>query len=1235
MGTAAPRIIDYADYPALATGVGRASRRRGHGIGETALGQSIIFFVRRCSRPARHAIDPPMQFPLKRAIPLLAACCFVAHVGRGAAWESESVPRPEHPRPQLERPEWLNLNGRWQFRFDDENRGLREQWPRLARWPSAAGGAPEDAKASGARADNAVAIRRELPTSIVVPFPWQSELSGVADRSGRKIGWYRRSVKIPADWRGRHVWLCFGAVDHEARVWVNGRAAGRHEGGYTPFAFDVTEHVAPGEEAVIDVRAFDATAPDVPVGLQGPPWFTPSSGIWQTVYLEARPERHVEQLKLTPVLVSGEWVVEAEVGLAGADGAVDVRIDSPSPHVREVQRSARIEDGAGTCRTMIGVDRPRCWTPEDPHLYPIEVVVTDADGGRDVVRSYFGLRQLRRGAKGDSAYEMLLLNGTPVFLRGAVDPGFYPGGLYTAPSDGRLRADIEAAKRLGLNILRTRVKALDPRKLYWADRLGLMIWPEMPSTHESSPKARGTWERTMRAVIARDVNHPSIVGWTLFHNGWGLGEKWYRRDQQLQDWVAEMVEVVRGRLDPSRLIEDMASGEGDHVETDVNSWQFRIDDYWIAREHINRVISRTRPGSPALFVPGRRQGTAPLVCSQFGAIAPGGVHADVSWSFRYLVTQLRRHDLLQGMYYASLYDVEWRHDGLLHADRSPKVFGYEAFAEGMGPSDLLGEDFVGVDAPPMLQVAPGEQVALSVFAAHYSTAPGPPRLAWRITGTDQLGRPVDGGSGSRPAVWEHGTVSFQQPLRVRMPGTTGMIGAIELELLDASDRRVAVNYVNLLIDHSGAAESDGGSTLVDRGTAAGQISSAIGQVADASADVTTGLLDRFADSPRVEVLGRELVVVRFAPREFAKFRTDRLGWDWLTTEGKFHAYGNCEVEYHLALPEFIRDALPTKVVLMAEMATRADASPINSATTFGAATAGGSPAWQAGTNRSGPARTFPGRVEVSSLGNALCEFPLPDDPADSRGVLSHHRRFHHGSYGYLSRKLIDLREHPQVREAIYEKPYIPLVFRSGSDGAGLSIYGHRLGRYVIDPTLIIQTSRPLRPRKGLTSFRPVTVNRLLDRARVVEGIRGTASSGHPWRYATEPPSPEWTTIDFDDSDWPVEQFHPPRQQGPVALPSPPIWLRTDFQLEATPVGFVLRYRHDEDVRIFLNGTQLIHSTGHCPAVVEHPLDREELKLLHIGKNVLAVQGHRTRGGPGVELDARWIEIVPDADGENR
>ena len=469
------------------------------------------------------------------------------------------------------------------------------------------------------------------------------------------------------------------------------------------------------------------------------------------------------------------------------------------------------------------------------------------------------------------------------------------------------------------------------------------------------------------------------------------------------------------------------------------------------------MVRDTRPGSAMNYVPGRVQGDEPLLVSEYGGLGAGGGDRDVSWPFRFLTTLLRQHELIRGYVYTELTDVEWEHNGLVNYDRTPKEFGYDAFVPGMTVADLQGADFVGYDAPPILETSPGDRFSLPVFVNHGSERRDTPVLRWRIVGMDDLGHSVATESRELPIAWQPHRVTFQNPLAVSVPGGRPFVGAVTLELIDNEKERIAANYVNLIVRPAAVGVAEEGASPA-------------------------------AQSPRVEILGPRLAVVRLSPDDFAAFRSDSLPVERLRPCGKLQSPGNCEVRYDLALPKFIRDAAPTEVVLLAELATKADDERLD---------------WPARRNKEDYPQTdqrkYPGVVSVSLLDKELWRIDLPDDPADARGVLSYQQRERHGSYGYLIQKKVDLAQDAAMREQLRSAAIAPLTFRAVGNakedkrgGHGLSIYGERLGRYPIDLTLLIRTTNDLTPPEGEFSNRAASVNRLLDKMR-----RGDATSKPP------------------------------------------------------------------------------------------------------------------------------------------
>lgn len=914
------------------------------------------------------------------------------------------LPRPEHPRPDFHRERWQNLNGPWEFRFDAHDQGLDQEW-----W----------------RPDTI------FDQQITVPFGWESKLSGIQDTQGHQIGWYRREIQVPKAWAGLRVWLRFEAVDWAARVWVNGQEVGRHDGGYTPFAFDITGHVKPGGRATVVVRAFDPTDPHLPTGKQVSYWYTFTSGIWQTVWLEARPATYLSGMSLAPRRRAGEWLLGVALRIRGQNGTMTVRISSPDPTVEVKQGQSAVDGERGEFQTELRVESPRLWTPEDPNLYDLRIDVTDPTGASDEVQTYFGLRTIARGRYGDAAYESVLLNGEPIYLRGALDQSFNPWGVHTAPSDDFLRADIELAKSLGLNFLRIHIKPDEPRRLYWADKLGMLIMEDMPNTWAQSERARRAWESTMREVIERDRNHPSIFSWVLFNETWGLGNAGrqhadYRSDPDTQQWVLRMWREVKEVLDPTRLVEDNSADGRDHIKTDLNSWHFYIDDYERARKHIEEVVSKTYAGSTFNYLPGFKQDTAPLINSEYGAVSAGGGDRDISWGFRHLTTQLRRHEEIQGYIYTELTDIEFEHNGFANYDRSPKEFGYDAFVPGMRVSDLQGADFVGFDAPPAIEAEPGNEVTIPIFISHFSGREAPPRLKVWLTGVNDLGEEVRDNESERPVSWERYRVIAQEPIRLTLPEERELVGAVCTELVDENGDRIAANFVNIIALYKSEARRGRGRGI----------------------------------SSRVETLTPQRIALRLPPYAFASARWKGAGSPAhfsLSNAGKFYGYGAGIIEYKFAVPKNVLDAGLTRVEFMAELATKARDQKLD---------------WPQQTWPVDYPQTdgtkFPGLVRLGIGGQEMAAIELPDDPADARGVLSHQAAFHHASYGYLIRRRFPAAAIPSLAERLRQNPTLRIIVEvpDGPEAHGLSIFGKRTGRFPIDPTIVIETERAIESYSG-------------------------------------------------------------------------------------------------------------------------------------------------------------------------
>lgn len=433
-------------------------------------------------------------------------------------WAKEVGPDnalPEYPRPQLKRDQWQNLNGTWQFAGAEK------------------GEAPPVGKG------------KKLKEKILVPYPVESQLSGVKRHEERM--WYKRTFSVPKGWKvgsGKRLRLNFDAVDWQATVYVNGKRVAGHKGGYDRFTVDVTDALKPGGPQEIVVGVYDptdsASGENPPVGKQrlSPEgiWYTPSSGIWQTVWMEPVAADHTTDVKTTPD-VAGESVAVTARGVRDGVPVTAVAYDGK----KEVGRAT----GKGAEAFDVPVPDPHLWSPDDPHLYTLKVTVGKG-AAADRAESYFGMRTVE--VKTVDGKQRTVLNGEPVFSMATLDQGFWPEGLHTAPTDEALAYDLKAHKEMGFNSVRKHIKVEPDRWFYHADKLGLLVWQDMPSMRsdrDPDAAARTQFEHEMKEMIEQHDSHPSVVMWVTFNEGWG------QYDQ------ARIADYAKG-LDPTRLVNNMS-----------------------------------------------------------------------------------------------------------------------------------------------------------------------------------------------------------------------------------------------------------------------------------------------------------------------------------------------------------------------------------------------------------------------------------------------------------------------------------------------------------------------------------------------------------------------------------------------------------------------------------------------------------------------------------------------------
>jgi beta-galactosidase/beta-glucuronidase len=550
---------------------------------------------------------------------------------RWAQFVSLHNARRDYPRPHAIRKEWKSLNGLWEFAFDDANRGRTEGWM----------------------------AGQSLPERILVPWTFEAALSGIG--KGDEIHeyvWYRRTWDIPPTWRRKRVRLHLGAVDWESSVWVNGVEVGTHRGGYTPFSFDITDALKPDNPQEVVVAVYDPADPQQgayqpkgkQLGSQGI-WYTRTTGIWQSVWLEPVHPTHIATFSLEPNTELTGWLLHLVVANPECTTLL-VNISRNRKAVCTVE-----EKTSETVTLPLPVAHPELWSPENPALYDISLILKQNGHVVDEIQTYGALRSvgIHNGR--------IMLNDKPYFLKAVLDQGFWPEGIYTAPTEEALRYDVEMTRAFGFNTARKHVKVEDPRWYYWCDRLGLLVAQDMPSSHNlSTPEAKKNFSHEWQQVVAALRMHPCVILWIPFNENWG-------EPGAFQD---EIVDLTRAE-DPSRPIID-ASGWIQRDKTDI----IDIHDYG------NDLKKHAIPDP-----------TRPKWIGEYGGIAlpvEGHTWAD-GWGYQtvnspeellekyqFLTSQINGAPGLSGYCYTQLTDVEQELNGLMTYDRIPKA-APEQFAE--------------------------------------------------------------------------------------------------------------------------------------------------------------------------------------------------------------------------------------------------------------------------------------------------------------------------------------------------------------------------------------------------------------------------------------------------------------------------------------------------------------------------------------------------------------------------
>ncbi|TNJ66125.1 glycoside hydrolase family 2 [Paenibacillus hemerocallicola] len=567
-----------------------------------------------------------------------------------------------YPRPQFVRDHWIDLNGEWGFAFDDANVGEAAGWQQSF------------------KGDH----------TIVVPFTYETKKSGIGEEAHHPCVWYNRKLDIPAEARGKRVFLHFQAVDYIAKVWINGEYVGSHQGGYSAFSFDIAPYVRFESANELTVKVIDSKDATQPRGKQR--WvddnfecfYVQTTGIWQSVWLEYVERDYVDAVKITPDLdaatVRFEYQVKGEVN-ADSNLRLETIITMKGRQVKQTSLKIdrpwlRLE--VDLVHEMNGPWKRRYWAPGHPNLYDVEFRLYRDDVLIDQVYSYFGMRKISI-EKGQ-----VLLNNMPIYQRLILDQGYWPDSHLTPPSEEALIADIDLLMQMGYNGVRKHMKIEDARFLYWCDVKGVLVWSEMAATFEFNDQAIQQFTAEWMDIVRQQYNHPSIITWVPFNESWGLMNIF--KDGRQQQWTESIYHLTKA-FDPNRPV--VTNDGWEHTVSDILTLHDYAETKDVLLKHLaskDEIVNNEKAFNKRkyAFADGYSYKGQPIIVSEFGGVA---FESEKGWGygkqvaseqdflerFRGIHEAIKQTEYIVGYCYTQLTDVQQEVNGLLTEERKPKV----------------------------------------------------------------------------------------------------------------------------------------------------------------------------------------------------------------------------------------------------------------------------------------------------------------------------------------------------------------------------------------------------------------------------------------------------------------------------------------------------------------------------------------------------------------------------------
>lgn len=951
--------------------------------------------------------------------------------------------RTERPRANWERDSYVNLNGAWEFGFDSDEVGGTDEWYK-----------PD----------------KKFDSIINVPFCWESELSGISDPSYKGQAWYKKTVSVDNSWKGKKIFLKFGAVDWKCKLWVNGKEVGEHIGGYSPFEMDVTEFMNPGQDNVItlwveDRGSYGDDSYPALIGKQGrnaPCGYTHTSGIWQTVGMEARNAAYLDNAKAASDIDNSTVTytldmtsdVDQELTLEYdfASTLYDIDKDQDIMTGSVVKGSQKFHAAKGTSEVTLNpivIENQKLWNYNSPNLYQGTLTVKDSKGNvLDTLSTYFGLRKIETKYYNEElGVKYIYINNAPVHLSGLLDQGFWEDGIYTAPSEEALKYDITAMKEAGFNMIRKHLKIEDPLQYYWCDKLGMLVWQDMPHATAMVPTqengvalGRQYYEECLETVMNMNYNHPSIISVMLFNETWGLNAAYDNNGKNrlvkasdgmnTAEWVEHLFNKTK-ELNPNMLVEDMSACNNDHVQpTELNTYHFYPNSYDSTLGAVENRIHNAYPGSKDNFQFGNVQDGDPLLNSEYGGVGAGAGDYDVSYCFKYMTDIQRRYEKQSGFVYTEPYDVEYERNGILTYDRQKKVFGYEDIAYGgdMGIQDLTQDIYIGIVDSPIKNVAPGQKIKTKVMALAWTyDVPEETVVKWRFDGTDIYGNSISTDISGRlgmdiiPYEKASSSLSFKAP-------TQACVGTLTVWIEGPDGEKLAKNFINIVVN-----------------------------------DDTSGNKAYTLENKNGSVTMKAAVP------------NDKM----VTTKGAGAQ------NYTYQLPENFELSQLEGLKIIAEASSYkgqigSDKFLSSFSSEFGQTAAG---------------RERATDMTVSVNGVEIDTMHLPDNPRDMRGTLSLNNPYNGatsaGDFGYLVNLNVTKEKLSEITAAMGASKTITVTYSVKEDAAnqnGLRIYNSVYGRYAVNPTIILNP-------KDIENSPKVTGNKNITTASDNYSVEGILSVG--------------------------------------------------------------------------------------------------------------------------------------------